>query len=263
MLRVTNLTKSFGGRVVLDRLSLALADGDFVTVVGSNGAGKSTLFNAIAGTFLCDSGRIELDGRDVTYLPEHRRAREISRVFQDPMKGTAPSLSVAENLALAYARGTGRGLLRPAMGKRERALFRDALAALGMGLEDRMDAPIGRLSGGQRQAVTLLMCTIVAPRLLLLDEHTAALDPVSAGKVLEITAEVVARRSITAMMITHNLGSALRLGNRTVLLEGGAVALELGGEERRGMDDRALLARYREVCRGGGSDRVVLSAVGK
>ena len=265
MLKITGLEKTFANgtpnrHTALCGLDLTLQDGDFVTVLGSNGAGKTTLFNAIAGTFFCDRGRIELDGKNITFMPEHKRARMISRIFQDPMKGTAPTLTIEENLALAYARGTGRRLFSPSMTKKDCSRFRELLAALGMGLEDRMTTPIGLLSGGQRQAVTLLMCTMVPPRLLLLDEHTAALDPVTAEKVLALTREIVRRDSITTMMITHNIASALALGNRTIILNHGSVVMDLDAEMRTGLDETGLLALYRSACGSGAvSDRTLLT----
>lgn len=252
MLELKELEKTFlkgtvNAHRALDGVSLTLADGEFATVIGSNGAGKSTLFNAVAGTFLCDRGRILLDGRDITFAREYKRARYISRIFQDPMKGTAPDLTVAENIALAYARGRGH-LPDFALTRRKTALFRERLASLGMGLEDRMHTRMGLLSGGQRQAVTLLMATINTPRLLLLDEHTAALDPVTAERILQITRDAVRESHITAMMITHRIDSALSLGSRTLMLEGGRIVLDLQGAERAALDVPGLLARYREKC---------------
>ncbi len=265
MLKINALEKTFSNgtpnrHTALCGLNLTLPDGDFVTILGSNGAGKSTLFNAIAGTFFCDHGRIELDGKDITFMPEHKRARMISRIFQDPMKGTAPALTIEENLALAYARGAGRHLFSTSLTKKDRSRFREMLASLEMGLEDRMTTPIGLLSGGQRQAVTLLMCTVVPPRLLLLDEHTAALDPVTAEKVLSLTRQIVQRDSITTMMITHNLASALAVGNRTIILNHGSVVMDLDAEARIGLDEAGLLSLYRSAC-GSGSigDRTLLT----
>jgi putative ABC transport system ATP-binding protein len=250
MLQLTNIYKTFeAGTVnekhVLNGLSLHLAPGDFATIIGSNGAGKSTLFNAIAGTFLTDEGRIVIDGEDVTFKPETYRARSIGRIFQDPMKGTAPSLTIEQNLAIAYA-SVKRGL-RPAISKKDREVFRESLAQLNMGLEDRMKTKMGQLSGGQRQAVTLLMAVIVTPKILLLDEHTAALDPLTAEKVFKITKDVVAEKGITTMMITHNLASALELGNRTLMMDDGNIVLDLQGEERSGMTVDSMLQKYREV----------------
>ena len=228
-------------------IDLTLQDGEFVTVIGSNGAGKSTLFGAVSGSFFVDRGRIMLDGEDITYLPEHKRAKRIARIFQDPMRGTAPDLTLEENVALAYARAGGH-LFAPALPRKKRAFFREQLARLDMGLEDRMKTRIGLLSGGQRQAVTLLMATINTPRVLLLDEHTAALDPVVAERVLHITQDIVAENHITTMMVTHNIGAALSLGTRTIMLERGRIVLDLSGETRDRLDVPGLLALYREAC---------------
>lgn len=250
MLDICNLSKTFlkgtpNAHTALSDLTLQVPDGDFVTVIGSNGAGKSTLFNAIAGTFFCDSGSIRLDGKDITYRKEHLRAKQIGRIFQDPMKGSAPDLTVAENLALAYAKAT-RSLLAPARRKQDTLLFRERLAQLDMGLEARMHTKMGLLSGGQRQAVTLLMSTLVTPKLLLLDEHTAALDPVTAQKVLHITEEIVQTNRITTLMITHNIKQALETGTRTIMLADGKIVLDLQGEERAAMTIPRLLELYRE-----------------
>ena len=252
MLDIQHISKTFypntpnEKRAVTD-LSLHLDKGDFVTVIGSNGAGKSTLFGAVSGSFFVDRGRIALDGEDITYLPEHKRAKRIGRIFQDPMRGTAPDLTLEENVALAYARAGGH-LFAPALPRRKRAFFREQLARLDMGLEDRMKTRIGLLSGGQRQAVTLLMATINTPRVLLLDEHTAALDPVVAERVLHITQDIVAENHITTMMVTHNIGAALSLGTRTIMLERGRIVLDLSGETRDSLDVPGLLALYREAC---------------
>lgn len=250
MLEIRHITKTFlkgtpNEHTALRDFSLHLAPGEFVTVIGSNGAGKSTLFNAVAGSFLCDSGEIVLDGKDITYKREHLRARLIGRIFQDPMKGTAPDLTVEENLALAYSKATRR-ILAPAHRKKDTAYFREQLERLHMGLEDRMRTKVGQLSGGQRQAVTLLMSTMVTPKLLLLDEHTAALDPVTAQKVMDITKEIVSKNQITTMMITHNIEQALHTGTRTIMLSDGRIVLDLQGEEREKMTLSALLELYRE-----------------
>lgn len=248
MLDVKNAYKLFErGTAVehaaLNGLSLHLDEGEFVTVVGSNGAGKSTLFNAICGVFWLDSGTISLGGRDITFMPEHKRARTIGRVFQDPMKGTAPDMTIEENLSLAHSRTTV-GPLSFAPSKKEIAIFRDRLAKFGMGLEDRMKTKVGLLSGGQRQAVALLMCTIVPPQLLLLDEHTAALDPATAEKVMEITNKVVRRYNLTTLMITHNLRSALETGTRTIMLDGGKVLADISGAERDSLTEDKLREMY-------------------
>lgn len=250
MLELKNLHKTFAkgtvnAHVALDDLSLHLDRGEFVSVIGSNGAGKSTLFNAICGSFLCDSGHIRLDGQDITFMPEHTRARQIGRVFQDPMKGTAPGMTIEENMALAYTRAHS-GPFSMALSKKKYNLFRDALARYDMGLEDRMKTKVGLLSGGQRQVVTLLMCTLVTPRLLLLDEHTAALDPATAEKIMGITNQIVQENNITTMMITHNIRVALSTGNRTIMLDAGKIILDLTEEERRQMTVDQLLKMYSE-----------------
>lgn len=250
MLELKNITKTFlkgtpNEHIALRDLSLHLEDGDFVTVIGSNGAGKSTMFNAVAGTFLCDSGKILLDKENITYKKEHIRAKHIGRIFQDPMKGTAPDLTVEENMALAYSKAT-RSLFSSAHRKKDMAHFREILESLDMGLENRMHTKMGQLSGGQRQAVTLLMSTMVTPKLLLLDEHTAALDPVTAQKVMEITKSIVKENHITTMMITHNISQALQTGNRTVMLADGRIVLDLHGEAREQMTLPKLLEVYKE-----------------
>lgn len=250
MLELINLQKTFApgtvnAHVALDRLSLHLAPSEFVTVIGSNGAGKSTLFNAICGSFFCDAGRIRLGGQDITFLPEHKRARQIGRVFQDPMKGTAPGMTIEENMALAYTRAHS-GPFSLALSRAKYNLFRDALARYSMGLEDRMKTKVGLLSGGQRQVVTLLMCTLVMPRLLLLDEHTAALDPATAARIMEITNQIVEENHLTTMMITHNIHSALTNGSRTIMLDAGQIILDISGEERREMTVDRLMKLYSE-----------------
>ena len=261
MLEIKNISKTFNPGTVnektaLSGLSLTLADGDFATIVGSNGAGKSTLFNAIAGDFYVDEGSIFLAGDDLTYLPAYRRSRRIGRLFQDPMRGTAPHMTIEENLALAAGSG---GWFSP-MSKGDRERFRDRLALLDMGLEDRMRQPVGLLSGGQRQALTLLMATMNPPKLLLLDEHTAALDPGTAEKVLKITRDVVSQHSITTLMVTHNMKNALELGNRTLMMDSGSIVLDIGGAERSGLTVDDLLTRFRA---GAGkaldNDRILLS----
>ena len=249
MLCIHDLTKVFAPgthneHVALDHLSLSLASGEFVTVIGSNGAGKSTLFSAIGGSFWADSGAIFLDGKNITYDPEHKRAAKIGRLFQDPMKGTAPHMTIEENLALSYSRSQRRGL-RLAVCRRDRDFFRSALAEFDMGLEDRMDTKVGLLSGGQRQALTLLMSTIVPPKLLLLDEHTAALDPATAEKVMAITNQIIQKNRLTTMMITHNIQSALSSGSRTVMMDSGKIILDLSGVEREKMTVAGLMELYR------------------
>ena len=246
MLHVSHIFKTFNPGTVNQKkaitdLSLHLAPGDFATIIGSNGAGKSTLFNAIAGSFLTDSGSILLDGQDITFLPEFKRARHIGRLFQDPMRGSAPGMTIEENLALAT--GSGGWFSHISHGDKKR--FRDRLALLDMGLEDRMKQPVGLLSGGQRQALTLLMATMVPPKLLLLDEHTAALDPGTADKVLKITRDVVAEHKITTLMVTHNMHQALEMGNRTLMMDSGRIVLDVQGKERAGMTVNDLLERFR------------------
>ena len=250
MLEIKNLSKTFlkgtpNEHKALDGISLSLDKGEFVTVIGSNGAGKSTLFNAIAGEFLCDGGKIVLDGKNITYQKEYIRDKDIGRLFQDPMRGTAPDLTIEENLALVYSKAT-RPIFSPALKKRDVEFFREKLLKLNMGLEDRLKTKMGQLSGGQRQAVTLMMSTLVTPKLLLLDEHTAALDPLTAEKVLDITQRIVAENSITTMMITHNIKSALKLGTRTIMLECGKTVLDLKGDERNNMTVQDLLGLYRQ-----------------
>ena len=263
MLRITNISKTFypgtiNEKKALTELSLHLEKGDFVTILGSNGAGKSTLFNAIAGAFPVDSGCIRLDGQNITSMPDYRRSKFIGRMFQDPLKGTAPNMTIEENLALAYMRATTGTSPFSMISRADRREFRDRLSMLGLGLEDRMDHPVGLLSGGQRQALTLLMATLVTPKLLLLDEHTAALDPATAEKVLELTEKIVAENHITCLMITHNIPSALRLGNRTIMMKDGRIALELSGQSRREMTTEALLqAFHREGLE---NDRILFSA---
>ena len=250
MLKLTNITKTFAPGTVNQKTALCgidlhLAPGDFVTVLGSNGAGKSTLFSAIAGSIRPDTGTVVLDGQDVTALPDYKRSKYIGRLFQDPLKGTAPNMTIAENLALAYLRSSGRHSPFSMVSAAERREFRDRLSQLGLGLEDRMDSPVGLLSGGQRQALTLLMATLVTPKLLLLDEHTAALDPATAEKVLELTKSIVAQNRITCLMITHDISSALQLGNRTIIMNAGKIVGELDGPERANMDEGQLLEVFR------------------
>lgn len=266
MLCLDHVSKTFSPGTVNERkvlcdLSLQLEKGEFVTVVGSNGAGKSTLFNAIAGAFIPDEGRVLLDGQDITFLPEHRRSRQIGRLFQDPMRGTAPNMTIQENLALAYLRATkSTRAWFSRLSKPDKSMFQDRLAMLDMGLEDRMNQPVGLLSGGQRQALTLLMATLTPPKLLLLDEHTAALDPATAEKVLELTRKSVAEHQITTLMITHNLSSALTLGSRTLMMDGGRIALDVAGEERAGLTVDGLLDRFcHDTGRALDNDRILLS----
>lgn len=267
MLKLNHVSMTFNPGTVnekkaLNDLSLHLAPGDFATIVGSNGAGKSTLFGAIAGSFWPDTGSVVLDGQDITFLPAHVRSKQIGHLFQDPMRGTAPHMTIEENLALAYLRTEkSKSSFFSRVNKKDKELFREHLALLGMGLEDRMSQPVGLLSGGQRQALTLLMATLVTPKLLLLDEHTAALDPATAEKVLALTRDIVAQRHITCLMITHNMHSALKLGNRTLMMNAGRIVLDVQGEERAHMTVDDLLARF---AAGAGqaldNDRILLSS---
>ena len=264
MLKISHLSKTFGKgtvneHVALKDVTLSLEKGDFVTIIGSNGAGKSTLFNAICGTYLPDRGSIRLGGEDITFLPEYKRARRIGRVFQDPMKGTAPGMTIEENLALAYTRAHS-GPFAPALTKKKAALFRQALARFNMGPEDRMKTKVGLLSGGQRQVVTLLMCTIVMPDLLLLDEHTAALDPATAEKIMEITNDIVRENLLTTLMITHNMKQALATGSRTIMMDSGSIILSLEGKVRKEMTMDGLMKLYTEKKKEEfATDRILLS----
>lgn len=233
MLKINNISKTFNPGTVNEKtalkgLSITVEEGDFITIIGSNGAGKSTLFNAIAGSFFTDEGSIWLDNNNITMVPYHVRSRVIGRLFQDPMLGSAPGMSIEENLALA----AGEGGWFSRISKKEREAFRERLSLLDMGLEDRMNHPVGLLSGGQRQALTLLMATMSKPRLLLLDEHTAALDPATAEKVLALTESIVKEQGLTCLMITHNMNSALELGNRTIMMESGNIIYDVAGQER-------------------------------
>ena len=248
MLKITNLQKTFNpgtinAKTALDGLNLHLKDGDFVTVIGGNGAGKSTLQNAIAGVWKPDFGTIEIDGVDVTNMPEHKRAAFLGRVFQDPMKGTAPDMEIVENLAIAARRGTKRKLI-PGVRQAEREEYRKLLATLDLGLEDRLTTKVGLLSGGQRQAVTLLMASLKRPKLLLLDEHTAALDPKTAAKVLEITDRIVNENKLTTLMITHNMKDAIAHGNRLIMMHEGRVVVDVEGEEKQMLTVEDLLAMF-------------------
>ena len=264
MLEVSHISKTFNAGTVnekraLSDLSLRLADGEFATIVGSNGAGKSTLFNAIAGVFYVDAGTITLDGRDITFLPSHKRSRRIGHLFQDPLKGTAPHMTIEENLALAARRGQHRGL-RWGITKAERAEYQKRLHALDLGLEDRMTAKVGLLSGGQRQALTLLMATMVTPELLLLDEHTAALDPKTAAKVMELTDRIVREGQLTTLMITHNMRDAIQYGNRLIMLHDGHVILDIAGEEKKKLTVPDLLEQFTKASGDEfANDRAILS----
>ena len=264
MLELKNISKTFNPgtvneKLALQKIDLDLKEGDFATIVGSNGAGKSTMFNAIAGEFIADTGTIMLDGQDITFMPDYRRSKYIGRMFQDPLRGTAPHMSIEENLALAYLRAAhGNPFSR--ITAKDRELFRAQLAQLDMGLEDRLGQPVGLLSGGQRQALTLLMATMVPPELLLLDEHTAALDPGTAEKVLALTQRVVAEHHITCLMVTHNMTQALSLGNRTLMMADGGIVLDVAGAERAGMTVEDLVERFRAgTGRTLDNDRMLLS----
>lgn len=251
MLEIKNVTKVFNPntvneKVALNNLSLTLNDGDFVTVIGGNGAGKSTLLNAISGVWKLDDGEIIIDGKNVTKLSEHKRAKYLGRVFQDPMMGTAASMQIDENLALASRRGKIRGL-GWGITKKERERYKELLAQLGLGIENRITTKIGLLSGGQRQAVTLLMAVIQRPSLLLLDEHTAALDPKTAAKVLEITDKIVKENNLTTLMITHNMNNAIEYGNRLIMMHNGEIILDISGEEKKNLSVEDLLKKFSVV----------------
>ncbi len=264
MLELRNIHKTFNPGTVnakkaLDGLNLTLHDGDFVTVIGGNGAGKSTMLNAISGTFAIDEGQILLDGKDITRLPEHKRAQYLGRVFQDPMMGTAATMQIEENLALAARRGQRR-TLRKGITRAERENYREQLKILDLGLENRLTAKVGLLSGGQRQALTLLMATLRQPRLLLLDEHTAALDPKTAAKVLEATERIVSRSGLTTLMITHNMRDAITYGNRLIMMYDGHIVVDVSGEEKKHLTVEHLLGLFSQAS---GStevnDKMVLS----
>ena len=249
MLELKGVSKTFNMGTVNEKKALVdidftIEDGDFITVIGGNGAGKSTLLNVIAGVYTPESGSIVLAGKDITRLPEHKRAKYLGRVFQDPMTGTAASMEIQENLALAYRRGKLRGL-RWGVPKKEKAFFKQQLAFLGLGLEDRMTAKVGLLSGGQRQALTLLMATLKKPELLLLDEHTAALDPKTAARGLEVTEEIASRENLTTLMITHNMRDAIRYGNRLIMMHEGKIIYDVKGEEKQKLTVAELLDKFK------------------
>ena len=259
MLELKNISKTFNkgtvnAKTALDNLSLTLNDGDFVTVIGGNGAGKSTMLNAISGVFRVDEGSIIADGVDITFLPDHKRARMIGRLFQDPMRGTAPGMSIEENLFLSSGRGGWLG----GINKKDREMFKEKLSSLSMGLEDRLNQPVGLLSGGQRQALTLLMATFNPPSLLLLDEHTAALDPATAERVLDLTDRIVKENKLTCLMITHNMRDAIRYGNRLIMMNEGHVIYDVRGEEKTKLEVSDLLQRF-EQAGGEANDRMILS----
>ncbi len=264
MLELKNIHKTFNPGTVNEKtalcgLNLKLNEGDFVTVIGGNGAGKSTMLNAIAGVWLVDEGTITIDGIDVTKLPEHKRAKYLGRVFQDPMNGTAATMQIDENLALAARRGKFRSLKKGITSK-EMSYFKERLATLDLGLEDRMTTKVGLLSGGQRQALTLLMAALVKPKLLLLDEHTAALDPKTAAKVLETTQKIIDADHITTLMITHNMKDAIAHGNRLIMMHEGNIIYDVSGEEKKNLHVSDLLAKFEEASGGAfANDRMMLN----
>lgn len=264
MLKIDNIKKTFNPgtineKVALNGVNLSLEEGDFVTVIGGNGAGKSTTLNAIAGVWPVDSGKIYIGGDDVTRLSEYKRAKYLGRVFQDPMTGTATTMSIEENMAIAARRGQSRELSW-GITKKERDVYREMLATLDLGLEDRLSSKVGLLSGGQRQAITLLMASIQKPRLLLLDEHTAALDPKTAAKVLEISDKIIADHHLTAMMVTHNMKDAIMHGNRLIMMHEGRVILNIAGEEKKKLTVEDLLHQFEKVSgEEFANDKVLLS----
>lgn len=251
MLRMVEIEKSFNVGTINEKqifkgLNLTINDGDFITVIGGNGAGKSTMLNLIAGVHKADGGRIFLDDEDLTYQSETQRAKYIGRVFQDPMMGTAPTMMIEENLAMAYRR-TKKRTLAWGITQKERDMYRQSLAQLGLGLEDRMKTKVGLLSGGQRQAVTLLMATLRKPRLLLLDEHTAALDPATSAKVLSLSDKIIGENSLTALMVTHNMQDAITYGNRLIMMDNGRVILDIAGDEKKQLTIEDLLHKFEEI----------------
>lgn len=264
MLEIRDVYKTFNAgtineKVALNGLNLTLNDGDYVTIIGGNGAGKSTMLNMITGVFPVDAGNILIDGEDITNLPEHKRARYFGRVFQDPMTGTAADMQIEENMALAARRGKPR-TLRLGIKKAEREEYRKLLATLGLGLEDRLTSKVGLLSGGQRQAITLLMATMQHPKLLLLDEHTAALDPKTAAKVLEISDKIIQENHLTALMVTHNMKDAIAHGNRLIMMHEGRIIYDVSGESKKNLKVSDLLAKFEEVSgKEFANDRMMLS----
>lgn len=252
MLNIHHIAKTFNPGTITEKRALVdvdlhLKEGDFVTVIGGNGAGKSTMLNAVAGVFPVDKGTIEIGGVDVTQLPEYKRAAYLGRVFQDPMTGTAATMNIEENMALAMRRGERRGL-RWGISNMEREMYREQLHTLGLGLEDRMSSKVGLLSGGQRQALTLLMATLRTPKLLLLDEHTAALDPKTAAKVLELSQKIIAERKLTAMMITHNMKDAIAMGNRLIMMNEGRIVVDVSGEEKKRLTREDLMGLFEKAA---------------
>jgi putative tryptophan/tyrosine transport system ATP-binding protein len=264
MLKVNNVYKTFNKGTINEKkalcgLDLQLNPGDFVTIIGGNGAGKSTLLNMIAGVYPIDNGRIEIDGINISRQPEHERAKYIGRVFQDPMRGTAAGMEIQENLALAYRRGAKR-TLKWGITKKEKEMYGEKLKILNLGLESRMTSKVGLLSGGQRQALTLLMATLIDPKLLLLDEHTAALDPKTARTVLDLTEKIIDDSHLTALMVTHNMKDAIRLGNRLIMMHEGRIIYDVAGEEKKNLHVSDLLAKFEEASGGEfANDRMILS----
>ena len=264
MLNINHIAKTFNPGTITEKraltdVDLKLNEGDFVTIIGGNGAGKSTTLNAVAGVFTVDKGTIEVDGVDVTRLPEFKRAKYLGRVFQDPMTGTAATMNIEENMALAMRRGEKR-TLRWGISNMERDMYREQLRTLGLGLEDRMSSKVGLLSGGQRQALTLLMAALRTPKLLLLDEHTAALDPKTAAKVLELTEKIVAEQKLTAMMVTHNMKDAIAMGNRLIMMNAGRVVVDVRGEEKRKLTREDLMQLFEKAAgQEIANDRMLLS----
>lgn len=265
MLRLEHIRKTFNPGTVNEKravqdLSLHLKPGDFATIIGSNGAGKSTMLNAVSGSFYVDEGSVYLNGKDITFMPEYKRSRVIGRLFQDPLKGTAPHMTIEENLALSFLRASEGSIPFSRISRKDKEFFREQLSLLDMGLEDRMKQPVGLLSGGQRQALTLLMATMVPPQMLLLDEHTAALDPGTADKVLELTKKIIEKNHTTCLMVTHNMHQALELGNRTLMMDDGKIILDIQGEERSKMTVTDLLDKFRSGAgRELDNDRILLS----
>ena len=264
MLKISGVTKTFNAGTIneknaLNGVDLHLKQGDFVTVIGGNGAGKSTILNMIAGVYTCDTGSIVLAGEDITSWPEHKRAKLLGRVFQDPMRGTAAAMEIQENLAMAYRRGKKRGL-GWGITKEEKEIYMEKLKVLDLGLETRMTSKVGLLSGGQRQALTLLMATLQRPELLLLDEHTAALDPKTAHKVLSITEQIINDQKLTALMVTHNMKDAIRLGNRLIMMHEGRVIYDVEGEEKKNLKVTDLLQKFETASNGEfANDRMLLA----
>lgn len=263
MLKLENITKVFNPgtineKIALDGLNLELKEGDFVTVIGGNGAGKSTMLNSITGVFPIDGGRVMVDGNDITNMPEYKRAKYIGRVFQDPMMGTAADMWVEENMSIAESRGKRRKV-KWAIHKNDRERYKELLAQLGLGLENYLSKKMGLLSGGQRQAITLLMAGMQKPKLLLLDEHTAALDPATAAKVLELTDQIVNENHLTTLMITHNMKDAIKHGNRLIMMDQGRIIYDVSGEEKAKLTKADLLQKFAEISGGQESDRMALS----